>query len=66
VAVKSNYDQILLDISAGGGAALTTAMDTAGIPPQDRPARLLQLQADLPLYQSNPGALVTAMMVYGT
>jgi hypothetical protein len=64
VAVKSNYEQILQDIASGGGPALTLAMDEAGIPESDRPSRTLQLQGDLPLYQANPGALVTTLMVY--
>lgn len=64
VAVKSSFDQVLADIAAGGGPALTFAMDEAGIPQSDRSARSLQLKGDLPLYQANPGALVTALMVY--
>lgn len=65
LTVKSNFDTIIPEIRAGGGPSLTLAMDQARIPQQDRPARILQLQSDLPLYQSNPGALVTALMVYG-
>ncbi len=65
VIVKSNFDQILQDIRNGGGPVLTEAMDTARIPDADRPARVLQMQRDLGLYQANPGALVVALMVYG-
>lgn len=65
VIVKSNFDAIITDIRNGGGPVLTEAMDTAGIPLRDRPARIIQLQSDMGLYQSNPGALVTALMVYG-
>lgn len=65
VIVKSEFPSILAEIEAGGGPVLTRALDAAGVPPQDRPARLLQLRADLPLYQANPGALVTALMLYG-
>lgn len=65
VLVKTNYDQILEDIRSGGGAALTEAMDAALIPVQDRPTRIMQLQADLPLHESSPDALVVSLMVYG-
>jgi len=40
-------------------------MDAANIPVEDRPARIFQMQSDLGLYNANPGALVTALMVYG-
>ncbi len=65
VIVKSNHGAILQDIVNGGGPVLTGAMDTAGIPDADRAARVLQMQRDFGLYQSNPGALVLALMVYG-
>jgi hypothetical protein len=63
--VKSEFPVLLNDITTGSGPALTRAMDAALIPAQDRPARALQLQGDLGLYSGNPGALVTALMVYG-
>jgi hypothetical protein len=65
VHVKSNHPTLIAEIAAGGGPLLTTAMDLAGIPAADRPTRLIQLNADLGLYDANPGALVTALMVYG-
>lgn len=65
VIVKTNYPGILDEIGAGGGPALTDAMDAARIPTGDRPARITQLQGDLGLYSGNPGALVVALMVYG-
>ncbi|WP_245820469.1 DUF3015 domain-containing protein [Flavimaricola marinus] len=65
IAVKSNFDEIIQEIAAGGGDKLSLAMDEARIPAQDRPARILQLQGDQPIYDANPGALVTALMVYG-
>ncbi|MEO1640622.1 MAG: hypothetical protein AAFU41_15375 [Pseudomonadota bacterium] len=65
VVVKSNFDAILADIDAGGGPALTKAMDTAQIPHSDRPTRITQMRGDLPLYAASPAALVTALMVYG-
>ena len=63
--VKSNYESIKVDIRAGSGPVLTKAMDAARIPERDRPARIIQLQSDMALYQTTPGALVTALMVYG-
>ena len=65
IIVKSEYDAIRRDIDAGGGPVLTSAMDAAGVPPQDRPTRVIQLQSDRGLFDVNPGALVTALMVYG-
>lgn len=63
--VKSNYEAIKADIRAGGGPVLTKAMDAARIPDSDRPARIIQLQSNMGLYQVTPGALVTALTVYG-
>lgn len=65
VLVKSNWPGVLDEIDAGGGPVLWQAMETARIPVQDRPARVLQLRGDLGLYNGNPGALVAALMVYG-
>lgn len=65
VIVKSNHPALIDQINAGTGPILTQAMDTARIPESDRPARIIQLQSDLGLYDANPGALVTALMVYG-
>ena len=66
LVVKSNYETIKNDIRAGGGPVLTKAMDAAAIPERDRPARILQLQSDMGLHANNPGALVIALMVYGS
>ena len=66
VAVKSRFPEVIADIRAGGGPAVTDAMDIAGIAQAERPARLLQLQGDIGIYEGNPGALVTALMVYGS
>lgn len=63
--VKTNHPALLQEIAAGGGPLLTEAMDLSGIPPADRPARIIQLQADLPLHTDSPEALITALMVYG-
>lgn len=66
IQVKSAFPEILSDIENGGGPDLTHAMDLAGVPVSDRPARLLQLKADLPLYVTSPSALIVALMVYGS
>ena len=65
IIVKSDYDAIRHDIGAGGGPVLMAAMDAAGVPYQDRPTRVIQLQANSGLYAANPSALVTALLVYG-
>lgn len=65
IIVKSDYDAIRGDIGAGGGPALNAAMDAAGVPAQDRPTRVIQLQANMGLYDATPSALITALLVYG-
>ena len=66
LAVKTSYPAILDDIAAGGGPVLTAALDAAGVPESDRPTRILQLQRDRGLYESNPGALALALFTYGS
>lgn len=66
VAVKSQFNQIIPDIQNGGGPALTAAFDAAGMPQADRPARIIQMQRDIGIYIGNPGAIVTAIMVYSS
>ncbi|MDG1377303.1 MAG: hypothetical protein P8P56_09840 [Yoonia sp.] len=63
--VKTNHPTLIQQINAGGGPTLTEAMNKANIPLEDRPARIVQLQSDLGLYDATPGALITALMVYG-
>ncbi|WP_296427829.1 hypothetical protein [Yoonia sp.] len=65
IIVKANFAEISRDIRAGGGPVLTRAMVAAGIPPADRPTRLIQLQSNFGLYAQSPGALVTTLMLYG-
>jgi hypothetical protein len=65
VAVKSSFPGILTEIEAGGGPALAAAYDAAAVPPGDREARTIQLQGDLGLYDANPSALATALVLYG-
>lgn len=62
--VKTNHQSLLAEIKSGGGSALTQAMDIAGVPVPDRPARIVQMQGDLALYSGSPDALVVALMVY--
>ncbi|MEJ6401821.1 hypothetical protein [Yoonia sp. 2307UL14-13] len=65
IIVKSNHPGIVDEIRKGGGPNLLEAMDVAGIPSDERAARIIQMQGDTTLYQTNPGALVVALMVYG-
>lgn len=65
IAVKAEFPALIADISRGGGPALERAFDAAAVPPADRPARRLQLSGDLGLYESNPGALVTSLLLWG-
>ncbi|MBB3710908.1 hypothetical protein FHS00_000461 [Limimaricola variabilis] len=65
LAVKGNFGAVLNDIEAGGGPALERAFDAAAVPLSDRPARRLQLGGDLGLYETNPGALVTSLLLWG-
>lgn len=65
LAVKGAFEPVMSDIAAGGGPALERAFDAAGVPAADRPARRLQLSGDLDLYEANPGALVTSLLLWG-
>jgi len=65
VFVKTNHPALIDEINGGGGPTLTQAMDIARIPYEDRPARIIQLQSNLGLYEVNLGALITAFMVFG-
>ena len=62
---KTNHPALIAEIMTGGGGTVDQAMDLAGIPMQDRPTRLIQLRSDAQFYQSAPGALVAALMLYG-
>ncbi len=65
LAVKGDFAAVLRDIDAGGGPALTAAFDAAGVPGYDRPARIIQLQGDMSMHASSPGALVTSLLLWG-
>ena len=43
----------------------TAAFDAAGVPVEDRATRIIQLQTDAGLYQTNPGALTQALLIWG-
>ncbi|MCF6443413.1 hypothetical protein [Nereida sp. MMG025] len=63
--VAANSDAILQDAKAGGGPALTKAMQIARVP-ADRHRELRHvLKADAELYATNQEALVVAIMVHG-
>jgi hypothetical protein len=66
VAVKGAHPAIVGEIDRGGGPALTRAFDAAGVPPSERATRVAQLDGDLGLYAANPGALVAALLVFGS
>ena len=66
VFVKSNHPALIDDIAAGGGPTLGRAMDLAGIPAVERPARLIQMRADISLYRAAPGALVTSLLLWSS
>ena len=65
LAVKSEFPAIMAQIDAGGGPALSAAFDAAGVPVEDRPARIIQLQNDRGLYEANPAALTSALLIWG-
>lgn len=65
ILVKTHTRAILDQIDSGGGPDLQQAYDLAGVPAADRPTRTLQLRSNLGFYEVNPGALVTALRVYG-
>ena len=65
LAVKSEFPAIMAQIDGGGGPALDAAFDAAGVPVEDRATRVIQMQNDAGLYQSNPGALTQALLVWG-
>ena len=65
VIVKTRFAEILADIQSGGGPVLTEAFDAAGVPDGERATRAFQLNNDLGLYVESPGALATAISLYG-
>jgi len=65
IAVKSRFEAVLTDIAAGGGPALTAAMDAAAVPLGERADRVIQMQTNLGTYRRNPDALISSLLLYG-
>lgn len=65
VAVKSRFEAVLADIEAGGGPALSVAMDAAAVPLAERADRTVQMQTNLSTYRRNPDALISSLLLYG-
>ncbi len=67
--VSAHHPDILRDIRAGTGPALTTALDLAGIAPATRPDLLALLKKDFSLFQADTPKsrenLVVTLMVHG-
>ncbi len=63
--VQTHHAKLIAQIRAGGGGHLQHAMDLARVPQQDRQALIHRLTSDLALYQSDPEALIVALMVHG-
>lgn len=63
--VKLHHSALTHELAAGHGPTLEAAFDLAGVPPEDRPARRQQLSRNLLLYARAPGALSSALIVYG-
>lgn len=62
--VKTNHEALVRDLRAGGGPTLAEALRTAGVPPEDRETRAIQLSREAETYARSPGALISALMVY--
>lgn len=63
VYVKTHHPELVRDLRAGGGPALTEAFDIADAPQEIRAPHTLQMQSNLDLYEQDLGALVVAIMV---
>lgn len=61
ILVNSHHRALIADIRAGGGSVLSLAQELAGVPTAARPAQILQLQSNLPLYRASPDALALAL-----
>lgn len=61
--VKTHHPELVRDLRAGGGPALTEAFDIANVPHEVRASHTLQMQSNLDLYETDLGALVVAIMV---
>lgn len=67
--VYAHHRDILADIQAGNGPALTAALKLAKVPPKARPELLARLKQDFAMYKDDtPDArenLVVTLMVHG-
>jgi len=65
--VEANFSQIKAEVSHGGGATLSQAMDLAKVPEQRRPGLITELHSNPALYSSHDSEpMVVAMMVHGS
>lgn len=65
LAVKSEFTVLLADIRSGGGPVLTAAFDAAAVPLDERAARTVQLQGDIGVFDNNPDALISQLLLFG-
>ena len=67
--VNAHHNDILADIQAGNGPALTHALDLAKVHPSARADLLARLQKDFAMYRDNTAEarenLVVTLMVHG-
>ena len=67
--VSAHHRDILVDIQAGNGPALTTALDLAKVHPKARAELLALLKKDFAMYKDNTADarenLVVTLMVHG-
>lgn len=64
--VSKNTDNIRQNVSMGGGAHLTVAMDLANVPKEKENALISELNSNHRLYFStDPEPLIVALMVHG-
>lgn len=67
--IDAHYSEIMFEIKAGSGPALTTAADLARVPMQKRPELVQNLQRDIkkftPNTPENRELLVVWLMVHG-
>ncbi len=63
--VKVHHALLVQEITAGGGATLTQAMQLARVPVVEHSALIARLNADIALYRADSEALIVALMVHG-
>lgn len=60
--VAANHATLVQEITAGGGARLSQAMNIAGVPLARQPGLIVALRRDLGLYLGDPQALTRALL----